>query len=84
MIVSEMEQLTTMNKDKRNILKNEQPFSWKLTKNGKGLVYWQGKLIKTAVDKDFRKLEKLVAAVDSFDIQHFLARITGNFKHGNE
>lgn len=73
-----------MNKDKRNILKNEQPFSWKLTKNERALIYWQGKLIKTAVSRDFRKLVKLIEADDALAIQHFLARITGNFKHGNE
>ncbi|MDA3811398.1 MAG: hypothetical protein PF518_13830 [Spirochaetaceae bacterium] len=41
--------------DKRDILKDENPFSWQILKNGK-----------------------------DFDIQLYLAKITGNFKHGNE
>ncbi len=73
-----------MKTDKRNILENDQPFSWKLTKNGKALIYWNNKLIKTAVGSDFKKLVKLIETDDALTIQHFLARITGNFKHGNE
>ncbi len=70
--------------DKRNILKEEEPFSWKLLKNGKGLIYWQQKLIKTIKEKECNKLKELIAVGNAYDIQLYLAKITGNFKHGNE
>ena len=70
--------------DKRNILKDEQPFSWKLLKNGKALIYWSGKIIKTLKEKDAQKLKQIIADGNAYGIQLFLARITGNFKHGNE
>ncbi len=70
--------------DKRNILKEDSPFSWKLLKNGKALVYWSGKMIKTLKEKDCSKLKELILKGDDYRIQLFLAKITGNFKHGNE
>lgn len=70
--------------DKRNILKEEQPFSWKILKNGKALVYWSGRLIKTLKERDCTKLKGLVEKGDEYEIQLFLAKMTGNFKHGNE
>lgn len=70
--------------DKRNILKEEQPFSWKILKNGKALVYWNGKVIKTLKERDCNKLKGWVIKGNEYDVQLFLAKITGNFKHGNE
>jgi len=70
--------------DKRNILKEEEPFSWKLLKNGKGLVYWQQKMIKTIKEKECNKLKELITIGNAYNIQLYLAKITGNFKHGNE
>ncbi|MEZ4885394.1 MAG: hypothetical protein R3E32_11750 [Chitinophagales bacterium] len=70
--------------DKRNVLKEDQPFSWKLLKNGKALIYWNQKMVKTIKGKECDQLKKLVESGDVYDIQLYLARITGNFKHGNE
>lgn len=70
--------------DKRNILKEEQPFSWKILKNGKALVYWSRRLIKTLKEKDCNKLKALILKGNDYEIQLFLAKITGHFKHGNE
>lgn len=70
--------------DKRNILKEEKPFSWKLLKNGKALIYWRGKFIKTLKEAEANKLKKVIGGGNEYDIQLYLARITGNFKHGNE
>ena len=70
--------------DKRDILKEERPFAWKILKEEKAVIYWQNKPIKTISGKDFFKLERLIDKNNSFEIQLFLAKITGNFKHGNE
>ena len=70
--------------DKRDILKEEKPFSWKILKEEKAIIYWNNKPIKTIFKKDFFKLERLVDRGNTFEIQLFLAKITGHFKHGNE
>ncbi len=70
--------------DKRNILKDEPPFSYKLVKDRKALIYWQGKMIKIAKGKSYNQLEKVIASHDAYKVQLFLAKITGHFKHGNE
>ncbi len=70
--------------DKRNILKDQQPFSWKILKNGRAIIYWKNKNIKTISGKQFEKIECLIENDDVFEIQLYLAKITGNFKHGNE
>ncbi len=70
--------------DKRDILKDEKPFSWRMLKEGKAQILWKNKNIKTISGKQFIKLEKLLDKGDDYQIQLFLAKITGNFKHGNE
>ena len=70
--------------DKRHILKEEKPFSWKILKEEKATIYWKNKPIKTISGKDFFKFERHIDKENSFEIQLFLAKITGNFKHGNE
>lgn len=70
--------------DKRKILENDQPFSWKILKSEKAFIYWQNKIIKTISGKQLIRLEALIDRGHDFDIQLYLAKITGNFKHGNE
>ena len=70
--------------DKRQILRDERPFSWKIVKGEKAFIFWKGKNIKTISGKDLFKMEKLIEGNIDFEIQLFLAKITGNFKHGNE
>ncbi|MBI9099002.1 MAG: hypothetical protein JEY91_11025 [Spirochaetaceae bacterium] len=70
--------------DKRQILREERPFSWKIVKGEKAFILWKGKNIKTISGKDLFKMEKLIEGNIDFEIQLFLAKITGNFKHGNE
>lgn len=75
-----------MNKsiDKRNTF-NEQPFEYTVTKDNKMLVYWRNQHIKTVVGKDCLQLKKKLAAATSFaEEQLLLAKVTGNFKRGNE
>ena len=70
--------------DKRNILKEEQPFSYKKTKDQKALIYWNNKEVMIIKGKDFQKLEQKEQSGDAYAMQLFLAKLTGNFKHGNE
>ena len=72
------------NIDKRNQLILN-PFTYKVTKENKILIYRNSKLIKVISDKSNTDFLKLIAAKkDEQTIQLALAKLTGNYKHGNE
>ncbi|MCQ3929769.1 MAG: hypothetical protein DPW16_04865 [Chloroflexi bacterium] len=71
------------NIDKRQKLQ-EAPFDFQTTKDQRVLIYWHGKQIKIVAGK---AAQKLIAGIDGLDddgIQLALAKVTGNFKRGNE
>lgn len=68
--------------DKRDMLK-EYPFSYRESKE-KVLVYFNNKMIMTVAGKNAAKLMAKLSSADDFQEQLILAKITGNFKHGNE
>lgn len=62
----------------------ENPFSYRTTKDGRMLIYWQGKQVTVLRGE---KAAKIAAELDqalALDAQLILARVTGHFKHGNE
>jgi len=70
--------------DKRDRLR-EEPFNYQITKKGTVIIYYKGKQIKIVKDgKAAQLIEKLIAAENIMEVQLLLAKITGNFKHGNE
>lgn len=69
--------------DKRGKL-NDSPFDYTATKDGRLLLYWEGKLVKTLKGKQAEKLILEYADLEEHDLQLALARATGNFKRGNE
>ena len=71
--------------DKRNKL-GEEPFAYQIMKSGKVAISYKGKQIKIVKDKEAERLiEKIKAVEDNkTEVQLLLAKITGNFKHGNE
>lgn len=69
--------------DKRNVLDNE-VFSYFINKDGKVFISWEGKLIKILKGSEAQKFMKKIIGMDDKGIQLELAKITGNFKHGNE
>ena len=46
--------------DKRDILKETQPFTYKLIGTDKARIFYQNRPVFTAVGKDFQKLEKAI------------------------
>lgn len=71
--------------DKRNRL-SEEPFDYQITKKGTVVIYYEGKQIKNVKD---REAERLIARIKEVEdnikaVQLLLAKITGNFKRGNE
>ncbi|MGE7273898.1 hypothetical protein ACQKK5_20860 [Brevibacillus panacihumi] len=70
--------------DKRNRLDKE-PFGYRIAKNNTVFIDYQGKPIKSLKGTEAEKfLQKINAAQDSKEVQLILAKITGNFKRGNE
>ena len=64
---------------------DEAPFNYRVTKNNTVLIDYKGKQVKILKGKDAEKiLEKIKNAEDGLAVQLILAKITGNFKRGNE
>lgn len=71
--------------DKRNKL-SEEPFAYQIMKNGAVTINYRGKQIKIVKNKEAERLIARIKAVENniIEVQLLLAKITGNFKHGNE
>lgn len=61
----------------------DNPFDYRITKDGRVLVSRGGRLIVTVAGADARRLISLLGADDDED-QQLLARATGNYRRGNE
>ena len=61
----------------------EEPFRVQLTRD-KALVYWQGLIVRTLTGRHADAVREAVRAGDDGALQLLLARLTGNFKRGNE
>ena len=71
------------NVDQRGRLE-ESPFRYIATKEGKVLIYYENKIVKTLKGKSAEKLVEKLSGADDYDVQLILAKETGNFKRGNE
>lgn len=69
--------------DKRNKLE-EEPFTYRLSKDDKVFIFWHGKQVMILKDKDSRKFLGRISKADAKEAQLIMAKITGNFKRGNE
>ncbi len=72
-----------MPQNKPNRLDEDQ-FDYQVTKDSKVLIYWHNKHIKTLSGKHAQKFLRQIDGLDGADEQLVLARVTGNFKRGNE
>lgn len=63
----------------------EENFSYQTLKNGNVFILWHGKHIQTLSGYKAAALTaELATAASDRDVQMILAKITGNFKRGNE
>ena len=69
--------------DKRNLLEDG-PFTYRMGKDGKLFISWNGKQIMILKGKQADKIVRKLDGVTSIEEQLILAKITGNFKRGNE
>jgi hypothetical protein len=71
------------NIDKHRRLEGE-PFSFRAAKDGRVMLYWQNKHIKTLASGEAQKFLKRIAGLEGKEAQLLMAKVTGNFKRGNE
>lgn len=62
----------------------EDVFVHRVTKDGTVLISWQGRTVTTVSGAAAAKLVSRLDAADRREVQHLLARATGNFRRGNE
>ena len=72
-----------MPEDARNRF-DEDVFTYRVTKDGKVLIWWEGRIVTTLVGRRAQQLIARLDAADRREVQHLLARATGHFKHGTE
>ncbi len=72
------------NIDKRNRLGDE-PFNFRITKDNTVFLDYYGRRVKTLKGTEAEKfLKRIKAAENTTEEQLVMAKITGNFKRGNE
>jgi len=69
--------------DRRNLL-DEEIFAYRESKDGKVFITWNGKQVTILKDQAARKFLAAVAGLEGKAAQLVMAKITGNFKRGNE
>lgn len=61
------------------------PFSYRVSGDGRVFITWSGRIVTTLAGAEAERfLKRLKAAEDEAAVQLLLARVTGNFKRGNE
>ncbi|MGL4820150.1 MAG: hypothetical protein ACRC5C_09235 [Bacilli bacterium] len=71
------------NVDQRNIL-DEEPFSYRITKDKKVFLYYHGKQVMTLNGKQSEVFIAKIANANAKEAQLLMAKATKNFKRGNE
>ena len=69
--------------DKRNILDNE-VFSYRITKDKTVFIAYEGKHVTTLSGKKAEDFITKIQNAEGKDAQLIMAKVTGNFKRGNE
>ena len=69
--------------DKRGIL-DEEIFTYRISKDNKVFVYYEGKQVTTLSGKNAVKFISEIAGTVGKEAQLIMAKVTGNFKRGNE
>jgi hypothetical protein len=60
------------------------PFAFRVAKNGSVFVSWQGRTVTTLNGKAAERFLAQIEGLEGQDAQLVMAKVTGNFKRGNE
>lgn len=63
---------------------DEQPFSFRATKDGRVMISYHGKQVTVLSGKDAERFLSRIDGADAKQAQLIMAKATGHFKHGNE
>lgn len=69
--------------EKRNILFDEKPYSYKLIKDKKAQISYKSKNIGTIDGREYNKLLRVIALDNIYEMQLFLAKIASQLEHGS-
>jgi hypothetical protein len=69
--------------DKRNKL-DESPFTFEVSKDKNVFIFWRGKRVTILKEKVSDRFLERIRNTDKKEAQLIMAKVTGNFKHGNE
>ena len=83
MLENERRNIKLSEVDKRNRL-DEEPFSYNVSKDNKVFICWCGKQVTILKEKESNKFLARIKNADLKESQLIMAKVTGNFKHGNE
>jgi hypothetical protein len=59
-------------------------FSWRSTRDGRVFIAWRGRQVKVLTGAEAGRFVARIEGVSEDDAQLEMARVTGNFKRGNE
>lgn len=59
-------------------------FDWSVAKNGTVSIRWRGRVVTQLRGADALRFQARIAASDPAGAQLVMAKVTGNFKRGNE
>jgi len=71
------------NIDKRGVL-DEEVFTYRITKDQKVFISYEGKQVTTLSGRQAESFIANISGKDGKDAQLIMAKVTGNFKRGNE
>ena len=63
---------------------DEEVFTYWVSKDNKVFIAWNGKQVMILKGKESKKFIAKMANADELEAQLIMAKITGNFKRGNE
>lgn len=63
---------------------DDRPFAYAVTKDGRVRISYGSRVVTTVAGSAAARLVAAIARADDDEVQHLLARATGNFKRGNE
>ncbi len=73
-----------MNKNNETFDKGGIVFTYRITKDAKVFIYWYGKQVTIMKGKQASKFISKINRPNQEEQQLLMAKITGNFKRGNE
>ncbi len=63
---------------------SEEIYTYRLSKEDKVFIYWHGKQVMILKNKEAERFIRRAENINADELQLVMAKVTGNFKRGNE